>query len=328
MRCVMALVCVSVTMAGEMGAVMVMADLARALSYFQEATAADGSYALAHAGLALTYAVLPYYTDFPPERAIEDGYAAASRALALNAQLAEAHAAVGQIAQGLEWNLGAAEVAYRRAIEFQPSYATAHQWYAETLLLMGRLAAARSEIERAVTLDPMSVSARYVRAYILAVERSQPAARQEFMRLVADNPGYRFGQAGLVLLPGSLVLALSFPLAGRAADQCDRRVIMLCALSIFASSSYLFTFLSLEWPLSWIVWLVVLRFSWKTWARPGQSLYPTQERLVVKRRSSRRPCPWSTMVHVVMVSVRATGSWNTRRISCGNWGWLPFTIIT
>jgi DHA2 family multidrug resistance protein len=72
---------------------------------------------------------------------------------------------------------------------------------------------------------------------------------------------YPPAQAGLVLLPGSLVLALSFPLAGRVADQCDRRVIMLCALGVFALSSYLSTFLSLEWPLSWLVWLVVLRFS-------------------------------------------------------------------
>ena len=72
---------------------------------------------------------------------------------------------------------------------------------------------------------------------------------------------YTPAQAGLVLLPGSIVLALSFPLAGRVADRCDRRVIMLCALSTFALASYLSTFLSLEWPLSWIVWLVVLRFS-------------------------------------------------------------------
>jgi hypothetical protein len=69
---------------------------------------------------------------------------------------------------------------------------------------------------------------------------------------------YTPAQAGLVLMPGSIVLALSFPLAGRVADRCDRRVIMLCALSAFALSSYLSTFLSLEWPLSWIVWLVVL----------------------------------------------------------------------
>jgi MFS transporter, DHA2 family, multidrug resistance protein len=77
------------------------------------------------------------------------------------------------------------------------------------------------------------------------------------MQRLLDYPP---AQAGLALLPGSLVLALSFPLAGRVADQCDRRVIMLCGLSVFALSSYLSTFLSLEWPLRWIVWLVVLRY--------------------------------------------------------------------
>jgi DHA2 family multidrug resistance protein len=72
---------------------------------------------------------------------------------------------------------------------------------------------------------------------------------------------YTPAQTGLVLLPGSLVLSLSFPLAGRVADRFDRRLILLCALSIFALSSYLFTRLSLDWPLHWIVWLVILRFS-------------------------------------------------------------------
>jgi DHA2 family multidrug resistance protein len=72
---------------------------------------------------------------------------------------------------------------------------------------------------------------------------------------------YTPAQAGLVLLPGSLMLSLSFPLAGRVADRFDCRVIMLCALSVFTLSSYLFTFLSLDWSLRWIVWLVMLRFS-------------------------------------------------------------------
>jgi MFS transporter, DHA2 family, multidrug resistance protein len=72
---------------------------------------------------------------------------------------------------------------------------------------------------------------------------------------------YTPAQAGFVLLPGSLVLALGFPLAGRLADKYDRRVIMLAALSVFALSSYLFSFVSLERPLSWIVWLVLLRYS-------------------------------------------------------------------
>ena len=71
---------------------------------------------------------------------------------------------------------------------------------------------------------------------------------------------YTPAQAGLVLLPGSLVLALSFPLAGRAADKCDRRLLMLGALSLVALASYLFTSVSLERPLSWIIWLVLLRY--------------------------------------------------------------------
>jgi EmrB/QacA subfamily drug resistance transporter len=73
---------------------------------------------------------------------------------------------------------------------------------------------------------------------------------------------YTPAQAGFVLLPGSLALALGFPLAGRVADKIDRRVIILCALSIFTLSSYLFTIsLSLDRPLSWIIWMVVLRYS-------------------------------------------------------------------
>jgi DHA2 family multidrug resistance protein len=84
-----------------------------------------------------------------------------------------------------------------------------------------------------------------------------------FMQLILMQRllDYTPAQTGLVLLPGSLVLSLGFPLAGRVADRFDRRIILLCALSIFALSSYLFTCLSLDWPLSWMVWLVMLRFS-------------------------------------------------------------------
>ena len=77
----------------------------------------------------------------------------------------------------------------------------------------------------------------------------------------AANEATRPAQAGLVLMPGSLMLSLSFPLAGRVADRFERRVVVLFALSVFALSSYLFTFLSLDWPRRWIVWLVMLRFS-------------------------------------------------------------------
>ncbi len=72
---------------------------------------------------------------------------------------------------------------------------------------------------------------------------------------------YTPAQAGFALLPGSIALAVSFPIAGRLADRFDRRIMMLCALSIFAFASYLFTSISLDRPLSWIIWMVVLRYS-------------------------------------------------------------------
>jgi TolB-like protein/Flp pilus assembly protein TadD len=190
-------------------------DLLRARAFFQQAVDEDDRFALAYAGLALTYAILPIYTAYPSDIAMEEGYAAAARALSLNAHLAEAHAALGQIAQGLEWNLVAAEVAYRRALESQPSYATGHQWHAETLLMMGRLSEARREIGRALELDPLSVAARFIHAYVLTLERDYDAARASLSTLLRQSPEYTFGHVGWVLLslaagsPGDAVAAAS-----------------------------------------------------------------------------------------------------------------------
>lgn len=72
---------------------------------------------------------------------------------------------------------------------------------------------------------------------------------------------YTPAQAGFALLPGSIALAISFPIAGRLADRFDRRLLMLVALSVFALASYLFTAVSLDRSLSWIIWMVVLRYS-------------------------------------------------------------------
>ncbi len=174
------------------------ADLQRALEYFQQAVSEDESYALAHAGIALTYAVLPIYSDFPADSAAALGTEAAARALALDAQLAEAHAALGQISQSLEWNLDAAAMAYRRALEFQPNYATGHQWYAETLLMMGRLAEARVEVDRALDIDPLSVAARYILGYLQTVAHDYDDARATLGRLAGEDPGYAVAQRGFV----------------------------------------------------------------------------------------------------------------------------------
>ena len=175
-------------------------DLRRAIGYFEDALDEDPAYAPAYAGLALTYAVLPAYSDLPADEAAEHGSGAAARALALDARNAEAHAAIGQIAQGLEWNLEAAEIAYQRAIEAQPSLALAHQWYAEALTVMGRLEEARLEIERALSMDPLSAASTEVLAYVQMVRRDFSSARLTYSRLVRERPRYLPGQVGLFRL--------------------------------------------------------------------------------------------------------------------------------
>lgn len=191
-----------------------------ALGYFDRAIAEDTAYALAYAALAQAYAVLPTLGDFPFAEAVEKGSAAAAQALALDARLAQAHAALGQLAQNFEWELGDAERAYRRAVEFKPGYATGHQWYAETLLLLGRISEAREAIERAVELDPLSPSVLNVRGYVRLVSGDVPGALEVYRALASTHPDYALGQLNLTLtamLAGDYVLADAA--AGRASSD-------------------------------------------------------------------------------------------------------------
>lgn len=174
-------------------------DLEKALEYFQLAVEEDPQYARAHAGIAQTYAVLPAYGIVPGPEAVELANTAAATALSIDPQLAEAHAALGQIAQGLEWDLRAAEDAYRRAVEFNPSYATGHQWYAETLILLGRLNEARQEIDRAIQLDPLAPAALHTRAYLLTVEGDYAGADSIYAALLDRSPDFALGWMGRLL---------------------------------------------------------------------------------------------------------------------------------
>ncbi len=172
----------------------------QAVARFQEALAEDPDYALAWAGLAQAWSVLPALGDTPIEEAAARGNEAAARALAIDGQLAEAHAALGQMAQNFEWDLVAAEQAYRRATEFNPGYATAHQWYAEVSMLEGDTTRARTEIEEALSLDPLSPAALAVRAYLRAVTGDEEGALAEFHDLQLLYPSYANGGMNLALV--------------------------------------------------------------------------------------------------------------------------------
>jgi tetratricopeptide (TPR) repeat protein len=132
-------------------------DIQKAIKYFREAVAMDPQYALAFVGLAECYLVVGVYTTMPLREAYSQAKVCALKALAIDDSLAEAHAALASIKPAEDWDLRGALREYARAIEINPNYATAHQWYAEYLVCAGSKAAAIAEVRRAQELDPLSL---------------------------------------------------------------------------------------------------------------------------------------------------------------------------
>lgn len=131
-------------------------DLALGRDFFAQAIDRDPAFAPAWAGLADTLIHLSGYSHLPPREVFPQAREAAHEALRLDPELAEAHASLALVDFNLEWDAQEAEAGFLKAIEFEPSYATAHQWYSELLSLSGRHDEALAEAEFARQLDPFS----------------------------------------------------------------------------------------------------------------------------------------------------------------------------
>src|SRR5260221_605622 len=129
----------------------------RAIENFQQAIDKDPSFAAAYSGLADSYYLQGVYGNVPPSDAMPRAKAAAERALAIDDQLAEADASLGGVMMDYDWKFADSERHLRRAIALNPGYATAHQWLAELLSILGRSEEALVEIKRAEDLDPLSL---------------------------------------------------------------------------------------------------------------------------------------------------------------------------
>jgi serine/threonine-protein kinase len=128
----------------------------KGIAYFDRAIQIDPDYALAYAGLADSYLVLGDYRYRPPQDAFPKAKAAALKALEKDEGLAEAHAPLGSAEALYDRDWTSAEREFQRALELNPSYATAHLWYGVYLAEMGRLDQAFTEVKRAQQLDPLS----------------------------------------------------------------------------------------------------------------------------------------------------------------------------
>ena len=129
------------------------ADIAQGIRYFEQAIAEDPGYALAYSGLADSYALDLDYRGVPVVEGMERAKAEARKAIELDETLAEAHTSLGWVTFIYDWDWRAADREFRRAIELNPRYSTARQWYAWYLMAMGRFDEALAEGRVAVELD-------------------------------------------------------------------------------------------------------------------------------------------------------------------------------
>ncbi len=163
--------------------------LKKGIEYFQQAIEKDRGDAVAYAGLADSYVVLEDWGLMASKEAYPRAKAAAFKALEMDETLAEAHASLGS-ARGFDWDWVGAEKEYKRAIELNPGYATAHQWYAEYLSYMGRHNEAIAEAKRAQELDPLSLIINAVWGYVFFYARRYDEAAAQCRRTLELNPGF------------------------------------------------------------------------------------------------------------------------------------------
>ncbi len=164
------------------------AGFLQAASYFQQAIRKDPGYASAYAGLADTFGLMSTWYEAPQQEFMPKAKAAALNALALDDSLAEAHASLALVAENYDYDWQTAEKEFRRAIQLNPDYATAHQWYAEYLAWQGRFDEALAESERARQLDPMSLIIVTDRGTILYYARKYDLAIEQFRAVVDMDP--------------------------------------------------------------------------------------------------------------------------------------------
>jgi tetratricopeptide (TPR) repeat protein len=166
--------------------------LKKSIEYFEQALARSPNDARSWAGLADAYVWLGWFSFLPPNETFPKAKAAAEKALALDENLAEAHASLGLVRFLFEWNWAGAKQSYERAIELSPSYALAHLWYGIYFKAMGNREKARTQIVRANELDPLFLIANAEIGWAAYYRRDFPEAERACRKTLELDPGFPF----------------------------------------------------------------------------------------------------------------------------------------
>jgi TolB-like protein/DNA-binding winged helix-turn-helix (wHTH) protein/Tfp pilus assembly protein PilF len=166
----------------------------KALAYFQQAIAVDPDYAAAYAGIADCYVVLTIDAGLVPDEIFRKAMAAAQRALQLDDSLAEAHASLATLKMTYERDWGGAEREYRRAIELNPNYALAHQWFAEYWMTNRNFDEALAEITKAQRLDPLSLMINTEVGWVYYFTHRQDRAIEQYRHVLVLDPNFTYAK--------------------------------------------------------------------------------------------------------------------------------------
>jgi TolB-like protein/DNA-binding winged helix-turn-helix (wHTH) protein/tetratricopeptide (TPR) repeat protein len=209
-------------------------NLMKAIGYFERATHQDPDYALAYAGLSDCYAIIgaTIFGTMPVAEAAPKAREAARRALDIDPALAEAETSLATLKFNYDWNWAGAEEGFQRAIQLNPSYATAYQRYSLYLMAMGRFQDGFGQINKARELDPLSISINFSLGWRLYMARQYDRAIEQLHNTLEMDPSYELphlvvGQA----YEQKGAFALAIPELRKAVDLSHGTPLMVSALA-------------------------------------------------------------------------------------------------
>jgi TolB-like protein/DNA-binding winged helix-turn-helix (wHTH) protein/Flp pilus assembly protein TadD len=171
------------------------------VGYFQQAIAKDPDFALAYVGLANAYNKGTFWGAYSPQESRPKAKAAATKALALDPSLAEAHTILGMEKSFYEFDFPGAQKEFLKAIELNPNYAYAHLWYSACYLApMGRMPEAIAENKKALELDPLSMTINDIMAMTYMSAGDYENSYRQFQHTIAMDPNSVIDHAGLSFL--------------------------------------------------------------------------------------------------------------------------------
>jgi len=164
--------------------------LKTAIRYFEQAIEKDPQYALAWAGIADSYSLLGEYGNIPRKELYPKAEAAVNKALEIDNRLAEVHTSLASLLMLSKWDWVNSEKEFKLALELNPNYATAHHWYSQWFLCMGRLEESLRMISRAAELDPVSQAILKDQGLTLYYKRQYDSAIEIAKRTLELDPNY------------------------------------------------------------------------------------------------------------------------------------------